>query len=1150
MSRRGRRRAGGAGAEGSGAEGVWFAVLAATLAALATLSRGGVGFAESRWVAAGAWLLGAAGIGWSRPQSAEEKAGSRPAKWAAGLLAAWVLAQGLPLPDFALGWAWRGDGDVLAQVAGDARGLSIALDRFVSLHEWLLWSGLGLLAWGAGRSLGSRAAVLAACHGLSALGTAQTLAGVFLLDARGWRLQGTFGNPDALGGLLAITLPVTLGLAFHHSSRARLRGQTGWRWWFSRLATDWKEWIAPALAGAFAIQAAGMLFTGSIGASLSALAACLPLAAWRAAERPGSRRWLLLAAGGLTALAVAFAANGHRRNVVERALLDTEGTKLSQFSRVEIWRSAVELCRRFPLGTGPGGSALALSMFQPDTFGRMRLDYAHNDALQFWGDLGPVGGLALLGLLGWTAARGWRRCVGGGGASRSSAWPWRGALGGLVAALLHSLAEFNLSARPGVQVAFALACGILLARARGREGEEGARGRFARGWIRPAAWLGAGCAAACLSLAAAWAWRLHEGALRGLGLAENEPGWFSDMELPVSEASDALELAAMLAPHSSAIQRGRALVEMALHRREVEAAAARLLPAEEEGAGGAGLALDPMVPAHRRALAVAELAARVEEAAALGRALAAADAAVGWAPWDGLARLTRAQASMGMARIEGAGGEAERQGRRDLELAARLYPEDAGILADACAALSMAGGAEDRERLLEWGRRAMELDPTLAGTVFQAWRTAGVDTARMMEGGGQTTAVLWQLYALLDRQQRTEEARECLEAIGAAMEGEVAPASSALWTGESWKRWELRRARQRMRWTREALKHALEAGDWEAVRGMEPLRRQAIHEQIRSELDADLGGAGGDAMKRLRLREWAAQGQLPAKWVAEWAEMELDSGWTAKALQEPLAELLLMDELDEEDLGRLRERIGEMEDAPMLADLLAAKGEERRGDLAGALGRLGGWLEAGGAVSGRYAHRLWLWRAGLLARAGDGEGAEASLARAFELCPTDPDVAGADGWKGPEAGELDLRYRGGRLRLRRIWIEEPASGWPAGRLHLEFRFHGKLPADLKAHVRIRDASGAPVGRKTVGLDDVPEARYNRGAPALGSTWLWTVPLPRRAGEGDRLEIALLSGGRRVSSDERLGILGLDMARLPRRTGGEAEETIESEAGRE
>ena len=1143
MRRSGRRHAGGARrAAGIGAEGLWFALMAVVLAALATLSRGGVGFAESRWVAAGAWLLGAAGIGLARPQGAEDRAAARPAKWAAGLLAAWVLAQALPLPDFALGWTWRGDGEILARVAGDARGFSIALDRFVSLHEWLLWSGLGLLAWGAGKSLGSRASVLAACHGLSALGTVQTLAGVFLLDAKGWRLQGTFGSPDALGGLLAITLPVTLGLVFHHSSRARLRGQTGWRWWFSRLATDWTEWIAPALAGAFAIQAAGMLFTGSIGATLSALAASLPLAAWRAAERPELRRWLALAGGALAVLAIVFAADGHRKNVLERTLLDTEGTRISQYSRIEIWRSAVELCRRFPLGTGPGGSALALSMFQPDTFGRVRLDYAHNDALQFWGDLGPIGGIALLALLGWTATRGWRRCRGGEGAMRSSAWARRGALGGFAAALLHSLAEFNLSARPGVQVAFALACGVLLARGRAEDGSEDSAEGEARNWLRAAGWMAAGCAAACLSLTAAWAWRLHEGALRGLGLAENEPGWFSDLELPASEASVASELAVRLAPCASAIQRGRALVEMALHRRQVEAAAARLLPSEEEGGGEVG-GLDPMVPAHRRALAVAELAARVEEKAALGRAQAAADAAVGWAPWDGLARLTRAQASMGLAKIEGPGGGAERLGRRDLEIAARLYPEDAGILADACAVLSMVGREEDRERLMEWGRRAMALDPTLAGRVFQAWRTAGVDTARMMEGGGQPTAVLWQLYALLDRQQRTAEARQCLEAIAEAMEGEVAPAASALWTGEAWKQWEMRRARQRMRWTREALKHALEAGDWAAVRGMETLRRQAIHEQIRSELDADLGGSGGETMRRLRLREWAAQGQLPAKWLAEWALMELEMGWSAKALQEPLAELLLMGELDEEDLERLHGRIGEMEDAPMLADWLAAKEEERRGDVAGALARLGGWLEEK-SVPRRFAHRLWLWQAGLLARQGDGEGADEALARAVELCPTDPDATGATGWGGADTEELDLRFRGGRIRLKRIWIEEPAEGRPTGLLRLEFRFHGKLPADLKAHVRIRDADGVPVGRKTIGLDEVPEARYNRGAPALGSAWLWTVPLPRLAAEGDRLEIALLSGGRRVPSDERLSILGMDMGRLPRRGRDDAEETVE------
>ena len=49
MRRSGRRHAGAARrAAGIGAEGLWFALMAVVLAALATLSRGGVGFAESR----------------------------------------------------------------------------------------------------------------------------------------------------------------------------------------------------------------------------------------------------------------------------------------------------------------------------------------------------------------------------------------------------------------------------------------------------------------------------------------------------------------------------------------------------------------------------------------------------------------------------------------------------------------------------------------------------------------------------------------------------------------------------------------------------------------------------------------------------------------------------------------------------------------------------------------------------------------------------------------------------------------------------------------------------------------------------------------------------------------------------------------------
>lgn len=1131
----------------------WFAWAVLWLASAATLPQGSTGFFESRWVAAGAWALGVAGwLGRSTPRSSPAKP-AQVGRVAAAVLLGWCLFQFLPLPKPAIGWVWRGNPELLDSVAAASPQFSIAVNRFVSLHALCLWSGLGVLAWAVHRQLRSRPAWSVVCWGAMGLGVFQSLAGVLFLKAMGGRLTGTFASPNAFGGLLAVTLPLTLGLIFRHAGRSRMRGRSGWSWWAHQLATDWSAWTAPALWAGFGIQWIGLLFSGSVGAMLATLATSLLLLVWRSREHPESRRRVLGTAAALVLLAVIFSIQGYRRSVLSRTFDDSGNVWKSQASRVEIWRAAVRLCRQFPWGTGPGGSATVLPMYQTDVFGRYRLDYAHNDTLQFWGDLGPVGFGALALLLGLTGWQGWRGCRAQPSEDSRKAWLRRGAWAAFLSALLHAQGEFNLSARPGIQVWFAVVCGMLWA-----AGESAGTGepvylpgvRPCHRWrIGPGLLVAAG--AMVLSLAAAWAWRLNEGAQRGVGLVPDEPRWYLAAATPAERALDALGKANRLAPQAAPILRGEAEVRMALHQSSV-AQAARQWLVQSGSTNPPPNVLDPMEPTHRQALELGGLALRIEESHMLRAAQSAAEFAVAAAPWDAAARLTLARVLFRRASIPATEADAGIRGLRELDIATRLYPRDGAVLAEACTILAIARRSADRQRMLDWGTTAMALNPALAVVVLQAWRAGSLPMGQVLQSAHLPASILWQLYVLLDRHQRSGEARQCLDLLAQALDEERSPLDSGLWTSAQRNRWSRQQAKSRMRWVRESLKHALLAGDWATVRSLAQARDQALDEELKVDLATDSAAGGAAAMKRLRLRAKATQGGLPPQWVVEWSVLELQAGQSAKPLQEPLLELFCMDFVGVSDFRRMYAFRGRITDAPMLGACLDAKEAELAGRPAEAAAMLDALLGIPPLPARRFQHRLWLWRARMLRLAGDGMEASTALEQAAALCPADPDVASASspaefpGTRPPPetvVADLDIRYQGGRLRLEAIEREPAANQGGAASMHLVWRFLGLLPPDLKLDVRLRDGQDRVLSRQTVELDGVLALQYNRGAPPLGSRWRWPIAFPPAAASAERLEVVLRSAAATLATDEGLSMLAMRLAGWPPPS-EERQETVE------
>ena len=1114
----------------SPAQGVGFAASAVLLALAAMVLRGGAGFAEARWIAAAAWLLGVMGVLAGR-FAAGKPGGMRLAGLGlAVLLMVWGLVQLAPWPERWSGAIWGGERTVLDLVAADARVVAVALDRFASLHALILWTGLGALGWAACRSLSTRLAYRALAVGIAGIGVGQTIAGIFLLEPQGWRLCGTFGSPDAFGGLLAMSLPVTLGLIFRKAQRTRLRGQSGWRWWLNRLATDVSAWGVPSLWAAFFIQMVGLLFSGSLGASVAAAVACVGLAAWQG--HAGSRRlWPVVLFASLLLLA-AFSMQGLRRNVVERTLGDTESARNTMAARVEIWRAAVRLRGMFPLGVGAGGTALALPMAQEGTMGRYRLDYVHNDSLQFLGDFGAPGFALLAAWLGLTAWVGWKGC-GRRGNGSGEEWVRRGVFAAFAAALVHAQVEFNLSGRPGIQVVFALLCGALWAPVLGGEGE----GAAPAGWRR--AWRGAlgvalalmAIGAAAYSIRVALGWRLQEAARRSLGFAANVPQWFSPGPVDPEQALSVLGRAVRLVPGAAAPLEAEAMARRALFRRRIDAAARQLLPAgdpDEEAPGE----LDAVNPVHRRALAMAELALRIEEAEMLGAAQRAADEAVARAPWDASSRLVRARVRLRRATVLPNTAEAEEGGRRDLELVVRLHPAESAVLAEASAILAEMGRPEDRDVVADWGGRALAINPRRSETVLWAWSVAGVPMDRILAIPDLPATALWQLYGLLERGRRDAEAQHCLDAIGRMLEKWEAPAESALWGPSAWRRWEMDGARQRLRWVRESLRHALRRGDWATARALGAVRDRALWDNALFDLDADLRGAGTDAMRRLRLRDAVEQGRVPPKWVVEWAIMEVAAGMSAKPVLEPIGDLVLMDELDESDLLRLMALRATAGETPFLAAIVEAKRMEQEGNADGALHCLMPWLAGMRSVPRRFVHRLWLWEARLQVAAGDGDAAARAWALAVEECPSDPDLLELSPRDVVPSAPLDLRYFGGRLRLGAIQLLEDAVDGRAI-VRVQWRFLGRLPGDLQVELRLRDGDGRILHRARADVDRVPNAAFNRGAPALGAGWAWDVPVPPRAAGIQVAQVLVRSGVRPVPTDEGLPLVELRWEVVPR-----------------
>lgn len=355
------------------------------------------------------------------------------------LAGAWVLAAA-----FALRW------DLAAQSVG----------------EWLAYAGIAFAVWRLATTRARRSALIAILLAYGLLSALYAFIQVAGLDPVPWstgfggRASAFFGNPNFLGGHLALLLPLSLALALDRRSEA-----ARWRW---------MPWAFVALLGA------ALLLTQTRGAWIGAAVGCalvLVLAQrWLGALLARNKRPLLVMAA-LTALGLAafFAARPDAATRLKESW-KSEDSELTR--RFYLMKKASQLASLKPLlGVGPGNFRIQFARVQvtgllPAQFQQPYVvsEHAHNDFLQMAAEAGVPAALLWAALMGLVLV-GLLRGVQGGG---SGAAPTRhrdallvlGVLGGLVALLVHGLANFPFLIQPTQAAAWALAALALRALAR------------------------------------------------------------------------------------------------------------------------------------------------------------------------------------------------------------------------------------------------------------------------------------------------------------------------------------------------------------------------------------------------------------------------------------------------------------------------------------------------------------------------------------------------------------------------------------------------------------------------------------------------------------------------------------------------------------
>jgi O-antigen ligase/Flp pilus assembly protein TadD len=267
----------------------------------------------------------------------------------------------------------------------------------------------------------------------------------------GGRAGAFFGNPNFLGGHLAMLLPLALAWALAGPGSRK---------------TAWLRWTVAALL------AAGLVATQTRGAWIGAAAGLALLLLLCVAKFPGllrRHRAPLATLAASSILAAALFVASHAQSLSRISGMFSGDEEIGR--RLALMRCSLQMAIRHPLlGVGPGNFRLFFPSVQSAGLSQAQLrdrpyivsEHAHNDLIQMAADAGFPAALLMLALIGWTYRKLWRGIQSGReGKGEPPSQEDSLLLGGILASLLalhvHGLANFPFLIAPTQMTAWALA---------------------------------------------------------------------------------------------------------------------------------------------------------------------------------------------------------------------------------------------------------------------------------------------------------------------------------------------------------------------------------------------------------------------------------------------------------------------------------------------------------------------------------------------------------------------------------------------------------------------------------------------------------------------------------------------------------------------
>jgi O-antigen ligase len=243
---------------------------------------------------------------------------------------------------------------------------------------------------------------------------------------------GTYTNHDNFAGLIEMTLPIAVMCGVAVMRRGRKAGDSP----VVPIVLACCSW---ALAGVLLMAVACSL---SRAGFLDSICVLLVIAGLSVGFHLPSKSARLLGVGVALAVVLVLMFSIPSERLIERVAMTQKGDLNSTTDRFYMWQETIPLIKQFPMfGVGLGGYESNFEKFQAIALG-YRIEFAHNDYLNFFAELGVVGFAILAAIVYGVFQR-----VFAGMSHRvdeSRRFLIVACAGSLIAIALHSIVDFNM----------------------------------------------------------------------------------------------------------------------------------------------------------------------------------------------------------------------------------------------------------------------------------------------------------------------------------------------------------------------------------------------------------------------------------------------------------------------------------------------------------------------------------------------------------------------------------------------------------------------------------------------------------------------------------------------------------------------------------